>query len=328
MDGSHSHHPSQVTASSASPAVITNQSSPQDPYNGGLYQVSGGPAALLYTLSNELIVIYEELQQLYSEISKEETSTQAQTINAGATAQEAATKHQAYAIGCDAAGSLIGGFISVGTTVLTAKLNGAQTKNLTAADSKMTQLKSLDSAIQEVKLNNSNGVLKNYPNQENPNTVIRSNELKAGKLNSTSLQNLTPKELQNVNEEAYVRLAQERTPTGRSVQEDIAEKLRGEIASQSREINDIHSHIQTKTTTYQGYSQLANGLATGTAQCLKADQTTKSGSSQAAQQISSGVSQMANTTAETTKQNFSKYYDSVSGVIAAARQGAQAYAQT
>jgi hypothetical protein len=265
-----------------------------------------------------LISIYAELQALYNEISKSETSVQSKMINSGADAQRDVAYHQGWATRWQAIGSTLGAGVTLATTVGTQFSNKSEIDKLGSQEKQMSQLKDLNELTKNTNLNHPDVVVTNADANDPVN--IRRREL----LNATN-GNYESSQLPNVDATVNENAIKSMSPSEREL---LQEKLREDITNKTRTTNDIHSTIQTNTTKLSNYSQLGSGGFNALSQWQQASHTSEQGQSQAAQQVCSGVSQMANTTADTGRQGVTKYYDAVGGIISSARQGAQAYAQT
>ncbi|MBS0605015.1 MAG: hypothetical protein JSS60_08305 [Verrucomicrobia bacterium] len=305
----------QVTA--GSPA--NNQ-----PYSSGMDQVGSGPAALLYDLSNELIKIYSEVQALYNQMTTMETNVQKTTINAGAAAQIGAAQEQASAIGCQAAGSFASAGVSIGTSALTAYSSSETTTQLGTEEGNMTHLNALNKTSQAVATGNPDVIVSDEGTLPTSGDVeARALELKNGVYKSANPRTAADAEYSKNLDQMALKKMQENG--GLSAFRD---ELQDSIANQSRTINNLQTQLQVNQTKFNTYGQIATGVANGSAQAGQASFTAAQGNQQACQQISQGTQQLANGTAETTRQGIGKYYDQIASVIASARQGAQAYAQT
>lgn len=296
----------------ASPA----ESSPSNvgaPAYGNMNQVSSGPAGILYTLANQLMVVYNELQTLNSEMTVAETNVQSKTIKAAADAQITAAANQAWSIGCQAIGSLA----SAGASAFS--LIGENMKNSSLTDELGKEQPKLDNLnkLQEVT---------RAPAPNNP--VVAEQE---ADLPPTSARSRAEQLLQDC-ESAPGTSAEDNRAAYESMTDDeriqFKKDLQERITAQEKVINTLQTKINYNQTTINTASQLISGVTNTASQAGQAVCTWQSGAAQAAKEVSNGVSQMAGGTAESTRSQIAKYYDMVASIIAAARSGAQAYAQT
>jgi len=293
----------------------SSPSSPQ-PY-GSMNQVNSGPAGELYTLSNELIAIYNQLEQLYNEMTVAETKVQSTTITAAADAQRASATAQAWSYGCQAAGSFASAGATLGTTIATFKANSELTTKLLDQDNKLKNLKGINNlkAPPPPGVTVSDSVAK--PNAEQP----RANDLKNGTYKFDDDSGLTPDQVATSNQSAINTMKPDEYKTFKS-------NLQKNIQTAQEAATKTQQTMTYTQTSYSQYGDLAKGGLSGLAQGGQATATYKSEVDKAAQQVESGVQSMASGTAETTRQNNGQMYAKVSDAIAAAKQGAQAYAQT
>ncbi|MBS0605011.1 MAG: hypothetical protein JSS60_08285 [Verrucomicrobia bacterium] len=313
----------QLTAGSQTPVNAGSPTNNQ-PYGSGMTQVDSGPAALLYDLSNELIEIYSEVQALYNEMTQLETNVQKTSINAGADAQVGAAKDQAFAIGSQAFGSFLGGAVAIGQAGMTSYTNTEATTQLGTEEGNLTQLNTLSKTSQAVANGNPDVIVSDENTTPTDSAVeARALELQNGTYKSTNPQSAANAEYsKNLDQAALQKLQQN------GGLDDFRSDLQDSIANQSRTVNNLQTQIQLNQTKWNTYGQIGTGVANGVTQSFQAGFTAASGTQQACQQISQGNQSLANGTAESTRQGIGKYYDQIASVIASARQGAQAYAQT
>ena len=293
----------------------------QQPY-GSMGQVGSGPAAELYTLANQLMALYNEMEALYNEMTQLEVNTQSQTLQASAQAQRDAAKWQALAIGAQAAGTLLGAVATGATMHMENTQNKDNIDNLNKEQPKLDSLNNLEKSTRIATNNPTSGNA--LPDDQPPVAEDQPARIRARQLlqrNYEPAPGLDEKGVQADYNKAYNAM---------SVKERIQfrNNLHDDINGQEKVVNTAMSKIQTTQTTIQQKSQLLNAGANLIGQAGQATFTGIQGNSQAGQQIASGVSQMASGTAETTRQNIGKFYDMCASLISAARQGAQAYAQT
>lgn len=301
MTVAHNH----LSASASDPA-------PQPPYGGGgMRWVSTGPAALLYSLANQLISIYARLQALYSEITQSEVTLQSQTIMAGADAQRAAGKQQANALYCQAVGSFASGLVTAATALMTNRSNKPLAEKVGTQETELSNLKNLD------KIQNKPDLV--VTDEEKPNATDINNRkaelLKDKNYLTKKFEGRNAKFMENLDKAAIGSMDSKEFETFQS-------NLQSEMSNLTKRINDTHSMIQTNTTQISSQGQMFNGFVTGSAQVGQGIYTAKAAQYNAAEKVNSGVQQLANSTGETTRSNLAKYYDAVAGLIATARQGA------
>lgn len=283
---------------------------------GGMDQVSSGPAGLLYSLSNQLIKVYNELQDLYGKVAVAETSVQQETINAGAAAQIDAAEQQKYGMFAQAAEALAGAAITGITTGVDSYKSSDIYKEMGEAEAEKAPLEKLDE-LQKGTDPASHLIGNPPPNAVPADITARVNELKNGNYayNVNNPHDMV-KNQRAINQMSPDEFAQ------------FKKDLDNKIMDKDKRVNTLQTRRQTQQTSYNTYSQIATQMANTVGKGVESSTTAKAGQAQALQQTSSGVQQMAGSTADSSRGSIGQDYAKVSDAIAAARQGAQAYAQT
>ena len=280
-------------------------------------KINSGPAALLYNLSNQIIKIYNQLQELYSEVNRDATAVQLKEIQASASAQIAAGKDQARALRAQAVGSF------ANAAVTGAQLGGESYSNSSNFKTSKTQ---------EAELNNLNSIneLKAPPanvtigdNAEGPTSPeqLRTSQMKNGTYKFDDDNDSSPAEIATKNQDAINAMNAEDHAAFKST-------LQEKITAQEKALNTTQGRIQENQTRWNSVAQMANNGVNSISQGANALCTEYAANDQSQQQVASGLSQISNSIADSGRQNLSLYYSKISDVIAAARQGSQAYAQT
>lgn len=285
------------------------------PSYGGMDQVCSGPAGMLYSLSNQLITIYNDLQTLYGKVAVAETNVQQSTITASAIAQRDAANQQSFTIVGQAIESGIGAAVSIGTMVGENLVTKGIDDQIGNAEGKLSPLKELESlepgAPIAAHMIGDPGIL--------PATSIatRTTALKNGTYDFGE----TPQVAKINNQKAIDQMTpQEFT--------DFKKALNTKISAGESNVNTLQSrrtYVQNRANTF---GQMTTGAVNGSLKGWESVTTAAAGNAQAQVQVANGVQGMANSTADAARGSIGQDYAKVSDVIAAARQGAQAYAQT
>jgi hypothetical protein len=288
---------------------------PMQPY-GLIGQLSSGPAGVLYSLANQLIAIYNRLQELYNQMTQAETLVQRDTITAGAKAQMSAASSQAWSIGCQAFGAFASAGITAFTSYTAQKGNKASMEKLGVQEKELAPLKSLDDL-----------------KKTGPNLNVGEEGLESAHVATQRASDFTNQRNYHFEETGDAKVIEQRNQDAINTMNADEYKLfktnlAKEIESKTSEINTTQSKIQAHQSTWQTYGQIASSLTNTGSQAGQAGFTYAAENARASQQVANGITQMASSSADNTRGNIGQYYAKVSDVIAAARQGAQAYAQT
>ncbi|GEM_PF-6962327 len=291
-----------------------NTSYAAQPGFGGMNQVSSGPAGLLYSLSNQLIQIYNQLQNLYGQVANAETTVQQDTIISGAAAQTDAAIQQSNSIYFQMGEALFGGVATAGSTAFEAYKGGDLDNQMGDLEKEKAPLEQLDKLQKKEDLNFGRTIGTREPT--GTEITARVNELKSGKYANTGTHDpevINQKAINEMSDEDYTQF-----------KKDLDNKL----MDKEKRINTLQSRRQVQQSSYNSYSQIGTQMANSAFKGGEATTTARAGQAQAIQQTSSGVQQMAGSTADSSRGSIGQDYAKVSDAIAAARQGAQAYAQT
>lgn len=309
---------------------VAVQAPPPPPAYGSMDQVNSGPAGLLYTLANDLIKIYNQLQKLYNEITVAETNVQATTITAGADAQRAASQNQAFSIAFEAAGAFAGAAITLGTSIAEGKSNLENSNAMKPQEEELNRLNDLDKLTplqtDVVVAGGSETHPPAVPPPVDSDVLDRANSLRMDPayLSADDRQLLQSdyEQLKEKNQEAVNAMQ------GPKEYETFKSNLQERISAKEKAVNTIQSRIQSTQSSFQQTGSIASNLINAGTSGGKAYFTNKSGQMEAVKQVNDGVTRLASGTADTTRQGIAQDYAKVSDVIASARAGAQAYAQT
>jgi len=291
----------------------SNPTQGSQPSYGGMDQVCSGPAGMLYSLSNQLIMVYNELQDLYGKVAIAETDVQQSTIKAGAASQRSAAALQAWTTGAQAAEAIVGAVVSGATNYLETGENKTIDDEMTGLEADVQPLKDLDALTRNPVPPGRTIGDANFTPQS---VATRETELKNGQYQYTGQGNAT-----TINQHAI---------DGMSDQDfaQFKKELDTKITDKEKRINTLQSRRLATQQKFNSYGQIvsqgANTLLKGT----EAGLTGAAGAYQAQMQVANGVQGMANSTADAARGSIGQDYAKVSDVIASARQGAQAYAQT
>ncbi len=283
------------------------------PAYGSMDQVSSGPAALLYTLSNELISIYNEMQASYCDMTTKEAEVQENTINTAAEAQRQQAEYQAWGIACQAFGAAISAGSSIFSVVAESRTNKQDTDLAGTQKADLDKMDKLQAVTRGVAP--AQRVTGPATDDEDPYIDARKKQL----LDDPTVPS---KATDAENGAAYAAMDEKEQLR---FKQDLQEK----ITAKEKALNTTQSRINHRQTQIQTWGQLITGTGNALGQGGQAVYTGLAGQQQAAQQLTSSVTQMANSTAETTKQNLGKYYDTAIQASNAAKEAARAsYAQT
>ncbi len=306
-------NPNSVTASQQPPT-----GSP--PSSGSMFQIGGGPAGTLYTLSNEMIRIYNELEELYKQITLAENSVQRDTINAAADGQRSAGQQQANALWAQAAGSIASAGISIGMAASEFVGNRENSLKLGTEDaelSKLNELKGLTPPNKGIVMGDG------APQDRLVSLSPRGRALidEDNESLSTADAGKTPEQIKQANQNAVSTM---NSKEYKAYQDQLQEK----ITAQEKKVNTTQTQINYNLTKWNLYKDLANGGANAVSQGVQANYTSKGGQAQAANQVASGVSQMADKTSSNALQQNGAAAQAVTSAIQAAAKGSEAYANT
>ena len=305
--------------------TVTDAPKVSQPTSGGMDQVSSGPAGLLYSLSNELILIYNELQDLYGKVAIAETTVQASTITANAASQKQAAVLQAATIGCQAGEAFAGAVVTGATGYFETKKNSAIDTDITAIQNKLEELKALDGMDKKATdLQGARVFGQGAVGGQVDEVAPRMNDLLNRHYEYRATANGPARDaaqIKQLDQHAINAMSDDQYSQYKS-------KLGDEIGIYEKRLNTKNSerlhNQQTYTQNAQLYTQGANIAFKG----AEAYTTARGGKEQANIQVTNGVQQMANSTADSARGSIGQNYAKVSDAIAAARQGANAYAQT
>lgn len=304
----------------------------EDKNPNGMNQVGSGPAALLYTLSNKLISIYSNLEELYDKMTQLEVSTQNATMQAGYNAQKASAAQQSYGILAQFGGTLFSGVMSLGQYVGTNLASSSATQELSTENSTLSTMKSISEPLATAK-KGPEVVVGAQPFVADQDAMDRASELESGQWKTKIAGYENADQLKDLDLRAcrYLNGDAEKTENGvvRSTKlTNLEKKLSEAIASQSNIVNAKQTELSMIQTRYGNFGQMGTAAGNAASQGAQAHFTQEQGMQQASQQISQGIQSMAASQAETTRQGIGSYYNQIASLIAAARQGSQAYAQT
>lgn len=299
----------------------TAPTSSQAPQQSGnlLNQMSSGPAGILYTLSNELTAIYNQLQASYDEMTKAEAKVQQNTIDTAATAQIAAAHKQAMGIWSQAVGSGIGALLTIGGFGAKYFGNGGLSDLNGQVEEQNTTLQSMTETKKLLPPQRNLVVADAERDQAAVN--LRANNMKEGIYTQLGDETKTPEELERLRQDAVNTM---------SVDEhnNMIKDLDKKIPRAEKKLNELYTRMQYSEQKIDQYVTLANSGVNSISQGFNAVYTGQAGEASATQQVASGMTQMASSTGEATRQNIASNYSKVSEAINAASQGAKAYAQT
>jgi hypothetical protein len=293
---------------------------PQSP-SGGMNQVSSGPAGLLYSLSNELIMIYNELQDLYGKVAMAETSVQQSTIIANAASQRQAAVLRAVAIGCQAGEAIAGAAVTGITGYKTAQKNSALDTEMAAIEDKLAPLKALDgiektAADAQGARRFGQGVGPQQVDEVAPrmnDLLDRRYDYSGTRTDAAELRDLDQHAINAMNPDQY---------------RGYKDRLGAEINTHEKRLNTKQSTRLENQQTFKQYGDIFSQGANIALKSAETTTTTLAGKEDANIQVANGVQSMANSTADSARGSIGQNYAKISDAIAAARQGANAYAQT
>ncbi len=297
----------------------TSPQAPQQSNGGSMTQMSSGPAGILYTISNELTTIYNQLQASYDEMTKAEAKVQQKTIDTAATAQVAAATKQAYGILSEAIGAGIGAIMTIGG--FAAKYVG--TGGLLDLNKQVEKQNSTLQTLGETKklLPPQGNLIVADATRDPVATNLRANNMKQGIYAEPGDEHLPADQLQRQRQDAVNTMSAEEHS---NMMKDINKK----IPRAEKELNNLYTRMQYKEQNIDQIINLGNSAVTAGSKGANAAFTAQAGQAQATQQVANGVTQMASGTGEATRQNIAANYNKVSEAINSASQGAKAYAQT
>ena len=280
-------------------------------------KISSGPAAILYNLSNQIIKIYSQLQELYAKVNIEATQVQLTEIQASADAQTAAGKSQAASLWAQAGGSLANAGVTGAQLGAESYSNSSNFKTSLTQDAELNNLNS----INELKAPPEDVTIGDNAEGPTPPEQLRTSQMKNGTYKFDDDNDFSPAEIATKNQDAINAMNAEDHAAFKST-------LQEKITAQEKALNTTQSRINYNQTRYSSGAQIVNNLTNCASQGVQAGYATAAAEHQSDQQLASGFSQIANSIADSGRQNLSLYYSKISDVIAAARQGSQAYAQT
>ncbi len=282
-------------------------------------QLDSGPAALLYTLANKLIQIYNQLQESYNEMTKAEVSVQQSTIAASAQEQRSTASAEAAGYWCQMGATLASAAVTAVSTFMEGKNNDEINKKLGPQEEQLGKLKALEKMAPTRGANiivEEEGAAPLRPTPAH----TRATRMKDGTFESPGDATLRPHEITAENQEAINTMNTKQYETYRK-------NLQKQIEAQQREINTTNLTRNHAQTDYQQKTQIATNIVNTAGQGAQALTKTQMGEHQAGQQVASGVTSMASSTADNTRGEINKY-DKAADLYASARQGAQTYANT
>jgi hypothetical protein len=286
-------------------------------------QVSSGPAGLLYSLSNELIMIYNELQDLYGKVAVAETSVQQSTIIANAASQKQAAVLRAVVIGCQAGEALAGAAVTGITGYKTAKENSAIDTDMDAIEDKLAPLKALD-GMDKMDIEGARTFGQGVNRQAQPGEVnARMDDLLDRRYDYRANGNNPPRtdaaEIKELDQQAVNAMNPDQY-------RQYKDRLGSEIKMHEERLNNKQSTRLQNQTTFKQYGDIFSQGAGVALKGVETTTTTLAGAQDANIQVTNGVQSMANSTADSARGSIGQNYAKISDAIAAAKQGANAYA--
>ncbi len=281
-------------------------------------QLDSGPAALLYTLANKLIQVYNQLQESYNEMTKAEVSVQQSTIAASAQEQRSTASAEAAGYWCQMGATLASAAVTAVSAFMEGKNNVENNVKLAAQDAQLGKL----NALEKIEPKAPNIIVEEEETAALPTSPAQTRALamKNGKFEFADDATLTADQIAAKNQEAIDAMKPKQYERYRN-------NLQSKIEAQERAKNTTTLNLNRNQTDYQQKTQIANNIFNTAAQGGQALSKNLSGEHQAGQQVASGVTSMASSTADNTRGEINKY-DKAGDLYASARQGAQAYANT
>ncbi len=278
-------------------------------------QIGGGPAGILYTLSNELTVIYNQLQSLYNSMTIAETKVQETTINAGAKAQVADAHFQMV-------GLIIQGLTSFGGSIA----GGIASYRAAASEGENEKINTNENTIK-----NLTDVSNKVPPQALQDVSVGDNPIeedndprKAAMLNgSYTFEESAAAHPKEMEKNIVAMSKMNDTELGQ-----LRASLERKMAIHEDALNTVTNQINTRQSRFQSFGQMATSGINALGQGGQASTTLLSGEAKAAQQVDGSTTQMVSSTVQDTKQNIAQFYAKIAELISAARQGSNTYAQT
>jgi hypothetical protein len=283
-------------------------------------QICAGPAALLYTLMNEILSVYNKIQSLAMRLSVAQGKVQLAATFASANFTKASAQSQAnqlYTQGAQA-------FVNAGVNGINL---GAQV--LGANRGKMNEYKENNEVVSQQK------------------TLLG---MKPGSLGSGGVGEgerapfigpKTEEQTKMITDTRDKLLETQGAERGRSTAQDqdaidamsndqrakFQADLKDSIKSKEARMNDISNEIQKNNTERQTFVTLAEGITTGTSNVVQGGFAVQKGQQDAAQTEAQYISQTASTASQATAQQLVSFFSKVADVIAAMAQGAKANPQ-
>jgi hypothetical protein len=274
-----------------------------------MLQIGGGPAGVLYSLANELIQIYNDLQVISREIAILQTSVQKETVNAGADAQREAAYAQKYALFCNVAEALSSAVVTGGTQALSLSKTKTLTDDMRKLEQQVAPLKTLDEAAS--RLRNPAEILIGQPTQANVDAQVRN----FSQGNFSDVSRYSP-----ADNEAAIRHLQTRPNT--QDYDNFRKHLSDEIKRYDTPINSKASELQTESTKYNTIGTAVTSVTSAAAKGVEAyNFTAKAGEEQAAMQVAQTIQGMADNAQKTASGNLGQQYSKVSEALQTARSG-------
>jgi len=299
--------PSNINTTPANNPNVPGGDVSTSPYFGNLSQVSAGPAGILYALANQLLDLYNKIQAEYNQMVIAQNSAAKSMIIAGADAQRQAGVDQKWATMGQAIASSGQGVGTVASTMIEQRSNPYNSQ-LQTEDGNLTTLQKLET-------------LENRPvninvSSRNPATNIDPAQ-HAQRLLDDPLSQGTDEE----NQAGYNHMTAQQ-------QKDFKAQLANKIEGTEKRINTISNRSERIGRQAQMTGNLLSGSIGAGGSSLQAFKSSSAAQSNAAQQVAQALSQQTTSAAETAKQQLSNLGGRTGQVIDAAKQGAQAYAQT
>lgn len=300
------------------PQSVNSATAPQSFYGNSMTQIGGGPAGMLYSLSNEMIKIYNQLQALYKEISLAENAVQKDTITAAADGQRAAAQQQANALYAQAAGAFAGGLVSVGGAATEYFGNRANNAELSVQNTELNRLNELNA----MKGPNNDAIIGPRRDSVDPLSVRRD-----------ALLNNDTEALANCNanmEAADIKSANEAAIKTMSPEEfkPFKQDLQKKVLAKEKTVNTAQNAVNSNIMRWNLYKDMVNSGANATSQGVQGYYTTKGGEHQATQQVASAVKDMGASVSNNAMQQNAAAAQESNSAIATAKAGATAYANT
>lgn len=325
----------QVSAPASAPTPVVPVPTPVVFGSSGMGQISSGPAALLYSLANQMIALYNDVQADYGNMTKTEIAVQSASISSGAKAQIAAATSQMWEKITGAIGAGVGAACSLAPAI---SMNFGAMKDtqikLSQSEARLDKLNTLgkqasDQGTTAINQNRGGGprVMSFEQPGAAPEVTGRANAFRQGNFERDPTTN-TPYD-EATNNRALENLANWKKPGGGTVLDDVRVDLRRQISDESTIANSHTTTLQKDLTKATLWKDMASGVVNAGSQGIQAHFTSQAAGHSAVQQQAEGTSRLAASMEGTTGQKLGETGSFARQLTDAARSGSQqSYANT